>query len=101
MSENVNIQEMMKDIERVMEAIQTVLETMQVGERKQIKELTQDVSLLVAKDPKDILGFVNHFAHNSSIAYVTRGKNGGIVRGTRPVKTVKASKKAKTLTVSE
>jgi hypothetical protein len=95
MSNNANIQEILKDIEQVMEAAHLVLETMQVGDRKQIKELAQDVSLMVAKEPKDILGFVNHFAHNTNIAYVTRGKNGGIVRGTRPVKTVKAPKKVK------
>jgi hypothetical protein len=97
MSNNANIQEIMKEIQQVMEAAHTVIETMQVGERKQIKELAQDVSLMVAKDPKAVLGFVNHFAHNTNIAYVTRGKNGGIVRGSRPVKTIKASKKVKTV----
>lgn len=102
MNNKATIQEILKDIEQVMEAAHTVIVTMQVGERKQIKELAQDVGLLVAKAPKEILGWVNHFAHSTNIAYVTRGKHGGIVRGTRPAKTVKPSKKAKPVdTVTE
>ena len=92
---NANIQVIMKDIERVMEATHGIVETMQVGERKQLKVLAQEVATLVSADPKKILGFVNHFAHNTSIAYVARGKNGGIVRGVREFKVVKASKKSK------
>jgi hypothetical protein len=102
---NTNIQDIIKDIEQVMEATHTIVETMQVGERKQLKALTQEVATLVSRDPKKIVGFVNHFAHNTSIAYVSRGKNGGIVRGVREFKVVKASKKSKssvtTDTVSE
>jgi hypothetical protein len=92
---NTNIQEIMKDIERVMEATHTVVETMQVGDRKQLKVLAQEVAALVSKSPKEIVSFVNHFAHNTSIAYVSRGKNGGIVRGVRQFKVVKAGKKSK------
>lgn len=90
------------DIERntafakqVFEAAHKVIETMADGERIQIKQLAQTVGLVLARDPKDVLGFVNHFAHDTTLAYVTRGKNGGIIRGTKPVKVVKAAKKAK------
>ena len=58
------------------------------------KELAQAVGTAVTMEPKQVLGFVNHFAHNTDIAYVTRGKNGGIIRGTKPAKVVKVSKKA-------
>jgi hypothetical protein len=92
---NTSIQEMLKDIERVMEAVHSVVETMQIGDRKQLKQLAQDVGTLVAKDPREVFGFVNHFAHNTNIAYVSRGKNGGIIKGIRPAKTVKVSKKVK------
>jgi hypothetical protein len=92
-----------KDIERmtafsnqVFEAAEHVIETMQDGERIQIKQLAQTVGLALAKDPKNVLGFVNHFAHDTTLAYVTRGKNGGIIKGTKPVKVVKVSKKVKT-----
>jgi hypothetical protein len=101
MNNNSSIPEILKDIETVMEATRGIVETMQVGERKKLKELTMDVSLLVARAPKEISGWVNHFAHSTDIAYVTRGKNGGIVRGTRPVKTIKPSKKAKVVVAAD
>lgn len=91
-----------KDVERmtafskeVYEAAEHAIEAMQDGERIQIKELAKVVGLALAKDPKDVLGFVNHYAHDNSLSYVTRGKNGGIIRGTKPVKVVKASKRQK------
>ena len=71
------------------------MKTMTEGDRIQIKQLAQTVGLAVAKDPKDVLGFVNHFAHHTSLAYVTRGKNGGIIKGVRPVRVVKPAKKVK------
>ena len=80
---------------QVFEAAQQAIESMQDGERIQIKQLAQVVGLAVAKDPKEVLGFVNHFAHDTSLAYVTRGKNGGIIKGTKPAKVVKAGKRQK------
>lgn len=65
---------------------------MGAGDRKQIKELAADVGSALGMEPKRVLGFVNHFAHETNIAYVTRGKKGGIVKGTRPAKVVKAKK---------
>lgn len=91
-----------KDVERmtafskqVFEAAEHAISAMQDGERMQIKQLAQVVGLALAKNPKEVLGFVNHYAHDNSLAYVTRGKNGGIIRGTKPVKVVKAGKKQK------
>ncbi len=91
-----------KDVERmtafskqVYEAAEHAVEVMQDGERMQIKQLAQVVGLALAEDPKKVLGFVNHFAHDTSLAYVTRGKNGGIIRGTKPAKVVKTSKRQK------
>ena len=91
-----------KDVERmtafskqVYEAAEHVVEAMQDGERMQIKQLAQVVGLALAKDSKFVLGFVNHFAHDTGLAYVTRGKNGGIIRGAKPAKVVKIGKKQK------
>lgn len=91
---NTNVQPMLETVERIFSAAYTIVEALQPGERIQVKDLSQSVSLAVAMDPKQVLAFVNHFAHNTDLAYVTRGKNGGVVRGTRPVKVVKAGKKA-------
>lgn len=92
---NTDVQEMLATIEPILEAAHTVIDSMQTGTRKQIKELAQDVGAKLGKEAKDVLGFVNHFAHNTKIAYVTRGKNGGIIKGVKPVKVAKAPKKAK------
>ena len=80
---------------RVYEATQKTIEAMQDGERMQIKQLAQVVGQAVAKESKVVLGFVNYFAHENKLAYVTRGKNGGIIKGVKPVKVVKVSKRPK------
>jgi hypothetical protein len=95
MSTNNDIESMVAFSKQVFESAQHAIETMKDGERLQIKQLAQVVGLAVAKDPKEVLGFVNHFAHNTSMAYVTRGKNGGIIKGTKPAKIVKAGKRTK------
>jgi len=65
------------------------------GERIQIKELAKTVGLMVAMEPKSVLHFVNHYVHNTELAYVTRGKNGGVIKGQ---KVVKPAKKATSVT---
>ena len=95
MSTHTDIENNTAFAKQVFEAAHHAIETMADGERIQIKQLAQVVGLAVAQDPKDVLGFVNRFAHNTSLAYVTRGKNGGIIKGVKPVKVVKPAKKAK------
>lgn len=94
MSSDANIPVIMKGVEEVLQATRTVVEAMQPGERKQIKELAQLVGSMLSKEPKEVLNLISLFAHNTNIAYVTRGKNGGVVKGVRPARTVKAGKKA-------
>lgn len=91
---NANIQTMMETVERIFNASHTVLSAMSEGSRTQIKDLAEKVGLAVSMEPKHVLGFVNHFVHHTDVAYVTRGKHGGIIRGARPVK-VEKPKKAK------
>jgi hypothetical protein len=95
MSTTHDIESMTAFSKRVYEAAEHTISSMQDGERMQIKHLAQVVGLAVAEDPKVVLGFVNFFAHRTKLAYVTRGKNGGIIKGTKPVKVVKAGKKQK------
>lgn len=80
---------------RIWDAAYDIVAAMKDRERKQIKELAADVSAVVGMDPKRVLGFVNHFAHETKIAYVTRGKNGGLIKGTRPIRVVKPKKAKK------
>ena len=96
-STNTSVNSMVENIERILEVTHSTVESMAVGERIQLKELVEKVASAVSMDPKTILGFVSYFAHSTDIAYVTRGKNGGVVRGIRPAKTVKAGKKTQTV----
>lgn len=89
---NTDIEAMVAQAKDAFEAAQTIIDSMQDGARIQIKDLAKDVALALAKDPKKVLGFVTHFVHNTESAYVTRGKNGGVIKGVKPVKTVKAKK---------
>jgi hypothetical protein len=100
MSTNTDIQSMTETAKGIFEAANAVIVKMQDGERKQIKELAVDVGALVGMEPKRVLGFVNHFAHHTTIAYVTRGKNGGIIKGVKPVKVVKAKRAKKVAAVA-
>ena len=83
-----NIREMLVDVERIFEATNSTVEAMNDGDRVQLQQLTQTVSLMVAMDPKNVLNFVSHFVHNSDVVYVSRGKNGGVIKGTKPTKMV-------------
>jgi hypothetical protein len=97
MNSDANIPVMLKDIEEVLQAARTVVEGMQLGERKQVKELAALVGSIVSKEPKEILNLISIFVHNTNIAYITRGKHGGVVRGVREFKPVKAGKKTKSV----
>lgn len=70
----------------VFEATAATLEDMQDGERIQLKELAKVVSLAAAVDPKFALNLVSFYVHNSNTAYITRGKKGGVVKGTKKTK---------------
>lgn len=96
MSTNPNVQSMTETADRIFEAANTIVEAMQAGSRKEIKKLAVEVGAAVGMEPKEVLGFVNHFAHKTDIAYVTRGKNGGLIKGVRPVKVDKPKKVKKT-----
>ena len=95
MSNKNDVQQATTFSQRVYEAAENTIQSMQDGERMQIKQLAQVVGNALSEDPKVVLGFVNYFAHRNSLSYVTRGKNGGIIRGSKPVKVVKAGKKQK------
>lgn len=92
---NQSIKDMLECVEVIFNASEKILDVMNDGERIQIKELAKMVGLMVAMEPKNVLHFVNHYAHNTNLAYVTRGKNGGVIKGQ---KVVKPDKKAISVT---
>lgn len=84
-----NVKEMIQDISPVLEATNKIITDMQDGDRKQISALTEEVSQMTGKDTKQVASFVHYVAHNTSVAYVTRGKKGGLIKGVKPAKIVK------------
>jgi hypothetical protein len=86
MNNNPNIQSMLETAERIFVATHQVLSAVADGGRIQIKELAKTVGLMIGMEPKLVLNFVNHYVHHTDIAYVTRGKNGGVIKGQKPIK---------------
>lgn len=82
------VESMLQEIGLILTATETNIESLSEGERIQMKDLAAAVGLAVAKEPKAVLNFVNHYVHNTALAYVTRGKKGGIIRGVKPVKAI-------------
>jgi len=96
MSTNSNVQEMTDTADRVFVAANGIVEDMTDGSRKQIKDLATEVSIVLGMDPKQVLGFINYFVHKINIAYVTRGKRGGLIKGVKSAKVVKVKRVKKT-----
>jgi len=93
---------MLETVTKIFSATEASLIDLDLGTRILVNDLSQSVGLAVAMEPKNVVDFVRYFVHNSDIVYVTRGKNGGVIRGTKPAKVLKApkSKKAKVAPVS-
>ena len=83
---NKNIRQQLESVEKMFVATHASLDAMADGDRIQLKELAKIVGLAVAMEPKHVLAFVSHYVHNTDIAYITRGKKGGIIKGARAVK---------------
>ncbi|CAB4196853.1 hypothetical protein UFOVP1290_373 [uncultured Caudovirales phage] len=85
--------QMVEVVESILKASHSAVEAMADGDRTQVKELAKTVALSLSMEPKHVLSFVDYYVHNSDVVYVSRGKNGGVVRGTKPAKTDKPVKK--------
>jgi hypothetical protein len=83
------IKQMVEVVESILKSSHSAVEAMAEGDRTQLKELAKTVALSLSMEPKHVLSFVDYYVHNSDIAYVSRGKNGGVIRGTKPDKPVK------------
>lgn len=71
-------------------ATQAIIDSMPDKARKQIKDMAEAVAVAVGEEPKEVYAFVSWYAHRpNNGGYVTRGKNGGFIKGVRPVKQVK------------
>lgn len=73
----------------ICEAAQTVVDKMKDKERKQVKEIADEVAKVLQKETKRVLNTVNDFLHETECGYVSRGKHGGFIKGTKAVRIIK------------
>lgn len=90
---NSSIDKMLETVKTIFTATMNVVNDIQDGKRMQIKDMAEAVATSLSMEAKHVLAFVNHFAHNClEVGYVTRGKNGGFIKGQKPVKVEKIAK---------
>jgi hypothetical protein len=71
----------------ILDAFETENDSMSLGDRISLMEMSINVGRTVGAEPKSVLPFVDWFAHNNEPeGYVSRGKFGGYIRGEKPVK---------------
>jgi hypothetical protein len=85
--------EMLVNVAKVFDATESAILGLKEDSRILMTDLSAAVSLAVAMEPKDVTEFVRYFVRNTNLVFVTRGKNGGVIKGTKPVKVVKEPKK--------
>lgn len=76
-----SVNSMIQNVSSIFNTIGTVVDGMADGNRMQLKELAQAVSDKSGSNPQDVLTFVTYFARNTDLGYVSRGKNGGFIKG--------------------
>jgi len=81
-----NAKSMIETVSNIFNAADAKLAGMANKDRIQLKEMAQSIANDLRLDPKDVLGFVTYFARNTDAGYVSRGKNGGLIKGSRPAK---------------
>lgn len=70
----------------IVSATEQAIEQMEVGSRTNLKCLNEKVSSFVGLPQTVCLPFVSTFVKNYERCWVQKGRNGGIYKGTRPIK---------------
>lgn len=56
------------------------------GKRMDVKTMAEKVGIACNMEPKYAQQLVSLYVHHSDEVYVARGKKGGVIKGTRPLK---------------
>lgn len=77
----------------VFDATESIISKMKLGDRTNIKALSTQVGTILGLMPLQVLPYVNDFCHSTSLAYVSPGKYGGVIRSDtgKPLKGTKTS----------
>ena len=84
-----NTNTLIERVRNVFTATETMITEMKMGDRSPIKAIAAQVGLTIGVEPNSILCYVNDFAHNTSMGYVSAGKFGGFIKGERRLKAAK------------
>jgi len=95
---NSNITQVIDTVSTILTATNSIVESMSEGDRKHMNTLVNEVAIATSMDTKKVENFVHHFVRTTNLAFVQRGKLGGVVRGQKPVTLVKAGKLTKKTT---
>lgn len=82
-----SVNSMIQTVSSIFNTVGSIVDAMNDGDRMQLKELAQAVSDKSGVNPQDSLTFVTYFARNTTSGYVSRGKNGGFIKGQKKLKT--------------
>jgi len=93
-NDNNDIQNMIQTAQKVWDATNEIVSNMDDKDHISLQVLASKVSKAVSMEPKTVFGFVDHFVRNSTTAFISPGKSGGVRKGARPVKVVKPAKKS-------
>ncbi len=83
---------MMTIVNSVFTTINSTISEMADGDRHQLKDLSKIISDKTGADMETASAFVDYFSHNTNMGYVSRGKRGGFVKGSKPSKPSKPAK---------
>lgn len=84
-----NVKSLLSSVEKVFTATQDAFDKMKDGDRITAVNLAAQISSSLSLSSKDTLELVVFFVHHSDDVYISRGKNGGIIKGVKPVKVAK------------
>jgi hypothetical protein len=78
------IDTMIETARTIWEATLTVINPIPAGERTTVKDIAEQVGAATSQEARKVLPFVDHFVHNAEgVCYVSRGKFGGVIRGSK------------------
>jgi len=84
---------MIDTISSLLRSAQTIVDNMAPQERKKLTDLAAEAGATVGMDADDALSHITWFAHNCDGIVLSKGRNGGIYKGSKPAPTRKSRKK--------
>jgi hypothetical protein len=88
-----NINGMVDTISTLLRSAQTIVDNMVPQERKKLTDLAAEAGATVGMDADDALPHITWFAHNCDGIELSKGRTGGLYKGSKPAPIRKSRKK--------